>query len=177
MRARDIPSKLACVLSGHIHRAQALTTDLEGRGLAAPVLYPGSVERTSFAEKNERKGYLKVAIETASASREKLHGWRFHELPTRPMVVIEVDAQVTASGLEDWLRRRLAALHPDSVVSIRMEDPARLRATALRRLAPPTMNISRTIRARRAADLRVHGDEAVQLLEPITNHVELDGPR
>jgi DNA repair protein SbcD/Mre11 len=148
VRARDIPSTIACVLSGHIHRAQALTTDLDGRKLPAPVLYPGSVERTSFAEKDERKGYLIVAIETATAPRERLRGWRFHELPTRPMVAIDVDEAVPASAIEDWLRARLTALHPESVVSIRMEDPKRLGAAVLRRLAPPTMNVSLAFRAR-----------------------------
>ncbi len=148
IRARDIPSTVACVLSGHIHRAQALTTDLDGRKLPAPVLYPGSVERTSFAEKDERKGYLIVAIETASEPRERLRGWRFHELPARPMVAIEVDEAVPASAIEDWLRARLTALHPESVVSIRMEDPKRLGAAVLRRLAPPTMNVSLAFRAR-----------------------------
>jgi DNA repair protein SbcD/Mre11 len=145
VRASDIPSTLACVLSGHIHRAQALTTDLEGRKLPAPVLYPGSVERTSFAERNERKGFLTVAIETASSPRDRLRGWRFHDLPARPMVAIEIDGAVAAGGLEAWLRNRLGALHPESVVSIRLDDPSRLPAETLRRLAPPTMNVSLSV--------------------------------
>jgi DNA repair protein SbcD/Mre11 len=149
IRARDIPSTVACVLSGHIHRAQALTTDLDGRQLPAPVLYPGSIERTSFAEKGERKGYLIVAIETASAARERLRGWRFYELPARPMVTIDVDEAVPASALEEWLRARLTALHPESVVSVRLERPGILGTAVLRRLAPTTMNVALAFRARR----------------------------
>jgi DNA repair exonuclease SbcCD nuclease subunit len=53
IRCRDIPSGLTAVLCGHIHRHQVLT-----KGLKAPVFYPGSVERTSIAEKDEPKGYL-----------------------------------------------------------------------------------------------------------------------
>jgi DNA repair exonuclease SbcCD nuclease subunit len=144
VRARDIPPALACVLSGHIHRAQALTFDVEGRRLPAPVLYPGSIERTSFAEKSERKGYLLVALEAGRASRGRLRGWRFHELPARPMVAIEVDDGVPPSRLEGWLRERLASLPPDAVVSIGLRDPSgwKLTAAALRSLAPPTMNVN-----------------------------------
>lgn len=149
VRARDVPRAVACVLSGHIHRAQALTTDLDGRMLPAPVLYPGSIERTSFAEKDERKGYLTVAIDTgATTTGDRLRGWRFRELPTRPMVALELDEAVASNQLDAWLRDRLAALPADSVVSIRLTDPARLGTANLRRLAPETMNISLAIRAR-----------------------------
>ncbi len=58
VRGCDVPSGFAAVLSGHIHRRQVLTHDLGGQPLAAPVFYPGSVERTSFAERDEPKGYV-----------------------------------------------------------------------------------------------------------------------
>jgi exonuclease SbcD len=58
VRGRDVPPGFAAVLSGHIHRRQVLTHDLSGQPMAAPVFYPGSVERTSFAERDEPKGYL-----------------------------------------------------------------------------------------------------------------------
>ncbi|MEJ2502906.1 MAG: metallophosphoesterase, partial [Gemmatimonadota bacterium] len=46
VRCRDLPAGMAAVLSGHIHRHQVLTRDPGGGALAAPVLYPGSAERT-----------------------------------------------------------------------------------------------------------------------------------
>jgi len=49
IRGRDVPSGFAAVLAGHIHRHQVLRTDLSGLPLAAPVFYPGSIERTSFS--------------------------------------------------------------------------------------------------------------------------------
>ena len=58
VRGRDVSPGFAAVLSGHIHRRQVLTHDLGGRPMAAPVFYPGSVERTSFAERDEPKGYV-----------------------------------------------------------------------------------------------------------------------
>lgn len=62
VRVRDVPQEFLAVLSGHIHRFQVLTTDLKGQSIKTPVLYPGSIERTSFAEKEEPKGYLKVEL-------------------------------------------------------------------------------------------------------------------
>ena len=50
IRGRDVPAGVAAVLSGHIHRHQIIEHDLAGRPLAAPVVYAGSVERTSPAE-------------------------------------------------------------------------------------------------------------------------------
>jgi exonuclease SbcD len=46
IRGRDIPTGFAAILGGHIHRSQVLRRDLGGRELAAPVVYPGSIERT-----------------------------------------------------------------------------------------------------------------------------------
>ena len=62
VRGRDVPSGFAAILCGHIHRSQVLTHDLAGRKLRAPVLYPGSVERTSLAERNEAKGFLVIKL-------------------------------------------------------------------------------------------------------------------
>jgi len=52
---RNIPAAFDAVLAGHIHRGQQITHDLAGRKLPAPVIYPGSTERTSFAEREEEK--------------------------------------------------------------------------------------------------------------------------
>jgi DNA repair protein SbcD/Mre11 len=80
VRGAQLPPGFDAVLCGHIHRSQVLTRDLSQRPLAAPVLYPGSIERTSRAERFEEKGYLRV--EVAPGGRPS---WRFVELPTQPM--------------------------------------------------------------------------------------------
>ena len=136
------------MLSGHIHRAQVLTRHLNGQPLHAPVLYPGSVERTSFAEKNERKGYLTLAVRHDG----RLQGWRFHELPARPMAQVRLAARELArDDLDVWLRARLASLPPDAVVQLRVEGevPKALGTASLRALAPATMNISLSVRSSR----------------------------
>lgn len=144
IRTKDIPTGITAVLSGHIHRAQALTKHSNGRPLTAPVLYPGSIERTSFAEKDERKGYLTLALRRDG----RLHGWRFVELPSRPMVQVGLSAyELSRRDLLASLRARLASLPRDAVVQLRVEGhvPEALSAASLRALAPATMNISLSV--------------------------------
>jgi DNA repair protein SbcD/Mre11 len=147
VRGADIPAGFAAVLAGHIHRHQVLTTDLRGRALAAPVIYPGSTERTSFAEQEEEKGYV-VLEATAGPQGGVLRSWAFHRLPARPMVIQEIEA---AGAGEDRVRRDLGtAIHrapADAVLQIRVHGVpapggfAALRAAAVRALTPATMNV------------------------------------
>ena len=74
--AADLPLDVAVTLSGHIHRHQVLRPP--GR---TPVIYAGSVERTSFAEAPETKGFVVLRL-----TRSGLGGFEFRPLPARPMV-------------------------------------------------------------------------------------------
>ena len=146
---RDIPADLAAVLSGHIHRAQVLRQDLAGRQLAAPVIYPGSVERTAFAERSETKGYYLLGFDPAPDGRGLLSTCRFVPLPTRPMTVLELDlAGQAPEQLSAAIRSRLTKLNPDSVVCLFMSTAPSLdqlpvlSASSLRALAPSTMDVS-----------------------------------
>jgi exonuclease SbcD len=148
VRGRDIPSGFAAVLCGHIHRSQILTHDLSGRGLRSPVLYPGSVERTSLAEREEPKGYLTVDIEADVTTGGRLADWRFHELRARPMEVVTLDATGLAPEcLERVLCDEFDRLPDDAVVHLRIEgdlcegSAEVIRAAGLRRLHPPTMTV------------------------------------
>ena len=111
-----LPAGFDAVFSGHIHRAQVLT-----EGYAAPIFYPGSVERTSFAERDETKGF--AVVEFAPKPR-----WTFTPLPARPMYVLGADEL-----------DRIASLPPDAVVRV---DGASIPSARLRTLAPPTMSVS-----------------------------------
>lgn len=141
--AVTVPAGLAAVLSGHIHRHQVLQQDLRGRTMATPVLYPGSVERTSFAEKDEPKGYL--ILELNPEQPRPLTGWKFTQLPARPMVQATLDAQ--SGAWDTQLMNVLGATPQDAVLQLRVRGPldelgrAVLRAENLRSLAPQ-MNIN-----------------------------------
>jgi len=149
IKLRDIPPGFSAVLSGHIHRFQVLTKDLWGNPLPVPVFYPGSIERTSFTEKDEPKGYLTLEI---NAGTNTVSNWRFHELPARPMTALELRADgITPDALNAWIKNSLLPLPPDSVVRLRIHGrlPAPsleiLGAQSLRSLAPSTMNLTVTL--------------------------------
>lgn len=149
IRGRDLPGGFAAVLCGHIHRPQVLTRDLAGRPLAAPVLYPGSVERTSFAERHEAKGFMVLELEPDPAAGGRLAGWELRELPARPMAAVEVDATGCGlAALAERLRKALAPLPGEAVVQLRVTGEITggaaeaIRAASLGRLHPPTMTVS-----------------------------------
>ena len=73
---RHVPAGVGHILCGHLHPRQVVTI---GR---ATVVCPGSTERTAFQEREETKGYARWALERSVS-------WRFVDLVSRPMVVVE----------------------------------------------------------------------------------------
>ena len=141
-----LPAGFDAVLSGHIHRRQVLTRDLGRRGIAAPVIYAGSVERTSFAERDEEKGYAIVTLQPPGSDAPLQVA--FEPLPARPMVSLILEPSTPDRGtVVNLLASHLRALDPNSVVRVQFRGPNAdaslnvLSAACLRRLAPPTMNV------------------------------------
>jgi DNA repair exonuclease SbcCD nuclease subunit len=161
VRGADIPEGICAVLAGHIHRAQVLTHTLGHRPLAAPVIYPGSVERTAFAERREDKAFAIVTIGLAGPERDHVVDTTYHPLPARPMLYLDLVPQSSGGELLQQLQAELSALDPDAVVRIRLAGPnagearSTLTAATLRELAPPTMNV--TVAPDRAAFRRARG--------------------
>lgn len=96
----QIPKEVNLVVSGHIHRAQSLYNGL--------VVYPGSVERTSFVETIEPKGYLLI-----DTLQDDLHV-EFKPLQTSELSVIEdsivskeIDFTSIKEQIEPGLKRTL----------------------------------------------------------------------
>ena len=146
--AAELPRGFAAVLSGHVHRRQVLRRDLFGRPLPTPVLYPGSTERTSFAERDEPKGVVRLEVEAGATGGGCAVQWRFEELPVPPMRVVDLDVEGGEAVVSERLRGLLAALDPRSVVRVRLGGlpsaaalPA-LRAAAIRAVAPPAMHVT-----------------------------------
>src|SRR5262245_35793295 len=128
IRTADLPRNVAVTLSGHIHRHQVL----QPVGVP-PIIYAGSIERTSFAEAPETKGF--VVLELA---RSGLRSFEFRPLPARTMV-----SRTVSLGDADamTIHRRLAAAIEstpgDAVVQLRINGqiPSTLTAAALRAVA------------------------------------------
>jgi DNA repair exonuclease SbcCD nuclease subunit len=161
VRGRDIPGGVAAVLSGHIHRAQVLSRDVAGHELAAPVIYPGSVERTSLAERDEAKGYSILELEADGGRGGRLVGHEFHELPARPMISLSLDASnLTPGEFENRIREEFVGLPDDAVVHLRIEgglSPGServVRAERLRSLHPQSMTVVVRVRGPNRASRR-----------------------
>ena len=153
IRGRDLPRNFDAVLSGHIHRSQMLTHDLTGRPLASPVIYPGSIERTSYAERDEEKHYVKLSIHLPEDGGRAQPQVEFVPLPARPMVDLGIKVQGLSIGeLSKRLRSRLGQLDPESIVRIQVEGPlpveaeSWLSAAFVRSLAPASMNVSLSVK-------------------------------
>ncbi|MBT5058520.1 MAG: hypothetical protein HOM68_18410 [Gemmatimonadetes bacterium] len=173
VRGGDIPGSLDAIFTGHIHRAQVLRRDLQRNILAAPVIYPGSVERTSWAEQDEPKGYVIVTIgesETATDHRRVTdhRSLEWVQLPARPMVDVHVQSATHRETVESSLQSQLARLPKNAIVRVHLQGEwnpdvqLALAAANLRELAPDTMNISlhepRNARAAGKAVRRKHAE-------------------
>lgn len=74
------------VALGHIHKHQLVQHE-------PPMVYPGSLERVDFGEKDEPKGCVLVELTGKRAS------WSFHALAARPFVSIEHDLRSSSDPL------------------------------------------------------------------------------
>jgi len=103
----DIPDGFNMVLSGHIHRRQILRTRI-----GVPVIYSGSIERTSFAERNEPKGFYDITISSDSIQPRI----KFIELPTRPMIILNQNHSMKKSEI----LKHLQAIPQNAIVRLKM---------------------------------------------------------
>ncbi len=136
----DLPEDYHAILSGHIHRKQVLNFKRPAGNIQ--VIYPGSVERTAFAEKDEDKGFYRIDFLNNGGTWEMAE-LKFIELPARPMVDITVES-TDAGSVEKELKEKFAKADPDSIV--RLNCPSStvrdvITAAMIRRCAPSTMNI------------------------------------
>jgi len=118
------------VALGHIHRAQNRNPDGH-----PPVVYAGSIERVTFTERNEKKGFYLVDVDPAADPQHTEAS--FVETPARPFVALQVDARDAEAPTERLLSAVESATITDAIVRIRyhveeeqipLVDQERLRA-------------------------------------------------
>ncbi len=155
IRFSDLPADCLAVLSGHIHRKQVLTAETENG--KTTLIYPGSIERTSFAEKDERKGFFEIVV----GPRPDSDAWHmkrleFIELPSRPMVDVLLDPKIKPWDLGTHIRSQLAGLDDDSIVRFKCIKTVGhpfdgiLTSAFLREVMPASMNFQLSIDFRTA---------------------------
>lgn len=165
------------VALGHIHQSQ--NRNPEGD---IPVMYAGSIERVSFKERGERKGFVLVDIDPA---RTPAADTSYVETPARSFVAIDVDARDAEAPTEHILDAIAARDLNDAVVRVRyrideeqvpLVDTHRLRQAL--DAADVIASIERTVdpaeRQRRTTVTR-ESDLEEALRQYIAQHDELEG--
>ncbi|MBX0328645.1 exonuclease SbcCD subunit D [Oscillochloris sp. ZM17-4] len=148
------------VAMGHIHKHQAL-------GSVPPLVYPGSIERVDFGERDEPKGCVIVELERGAAR------WQFHQLAARPFVSIEKDVRASSDPLgviatlierqdlrQAVVRVEVQATREQAATLREEEIRARLEQAGAFVIAAVTISVERASRRR-------YGDSS-ELMEGIT---------
>ncbi len=145
IKMRDLPTDFHAILSGHIHRRQILKKS--GNPKTIPVIYPGSIERTSFAEKDEDKGFYDIEFSRDEQQQWNIANLKFQVLPTRPMVDLLLDHTLPPEYIQNFLRSQIFSLDKDAVVRLKSNGKihasvkSMLTSAFLRHTFPKTMNV------------------------------------
>lgn len=134
IQMKDINDSFDAYLSGHIHPQQILYKTIGEKKI--PIIYPGSTERISFAEKNETKGYYIITINNQSKNKIMAE---FNTLQSRPMVDIFINNQESLEKTIDELVEKLSKVEKRSIIRIEAESStylAQIKYSFLTSLAP-----------------------------------------
>ena len=113
----DLPTNYNLILSGHIHRTQILWSRNK-----TPIIYPGSIERTAFAEKDEEKGFYEISFDSKLECT-----FKFIKLNTRPMVDVFLEKETyTSSTLKNDILHQIKEIPSDSIIRFKMKNNANL---------------------------------------------------
>ncbi len=120
-RGPDGRSAFDYVALGHIHRYQDRNLEAFERGDGPPVVYSSSIERISFKEHDDRKGFVLIDIEAGAAAGGggKTTRYNFVDTPARRFVPIEVDARGAADPTAAVLAGIAQHETADAVVRVR----------------------------------------------------------
>ena len=146
IRRSDLPKDALGVLCGHIHRLQVLGQLDKGMDGLPPVIYPGSTERTSFAERAEPKGFSEIEFAPRAEAKWEISRLNFIELPARPMEDLILEGDITPEILEAAIRSQIAYLDQDAIVWINASPDltpkvkALITSRFLRQVLPDSMN-------------------------------------
>ena len=170
-------SPIDYVALGHIHRAQ--NRNPEGH---PPVVYSGSIERVTFKERDEDKGFYQVDVDPGAEPRTEV---TFVRTEARPFVALQVDVRDAEAPTEQILDAIASADVTDAIVRVRyrveeeqltMIEQGRIRDALAE--ADTIAAIERTVdpaeRKRRTVVTRESGlEEAVR--QYVSQHDELEG--
>jgi exonuclease SbcD len=140
IRLQDLKGPFSAYLSGHIHRYQVLWSDPDNSQPKIPFIYPGSIERTSFAEITEEKGYILLTFKSS-----RIPDIAFHQLPSRPMHILPIPEDcLEKTEMIHLVKSKIAHIEKDSI--LRIDSPNEIISkgldnNSLRALSPPGVDI------------------------------------
>ncbi len=141
----DIPENFTAVLAGHIHRAQIIHRTGIPNDHRFPIIYSGSIERTSSAERKEIKGFYDIEIRLQANGRLAYSAIDFVELSTRPMEEIFIPVNLSQGEVLAFIEEQTRELNPRSIVYFKCRSGGGVErsilpgARQLRTILPPAM--------------------------------------
>jgi len=99
------------VALGHFHRHQDLN-----EGSEPPVVYSGSIERISFNELNQPKGFVIVEID-----EKKRATYKHIQTPARNMISIDVDTRFSENPFEKIIKKIDETDFKEAIVRVRIK--------------------------------------------------------
>jgi DNA repair exonuclease SbcCD nuclease subunit len=103
-----LPPAFDYIAAGHIHRFQVLDHPCRP---GVKIAYPGSIQRMSFAEKDEEKGFIEGTLEG-----DRVHT-RFRPLPAYALESVDIAAAgLTARELEREIEGESWRVHEDLII-------------------------------------------------------------
>ena len=143
----DLPIECQLILSGHIHRSQMRLIKNKSGEISNVIAFSGSTERTSFAEKDESKGFYQFLVGNNRSSEPIVRDIKFIELPTRPMVDLIIDKDIDKINLNSYLQSAIDKISSEAIVRLKSEGTPgkevreKLSAAYLRKVFPKSMNV------------------------------------
>lgn len=132
-----IPLDFEYIAAGHIHRYQVLDHPLKP---GIQFVYPGSIQRISFAEMNEDKGFIEAEI------LDNRIETRFVPLPVYDMEMVEILADgLTSEECQEAIRNQFwrydenLAIRFNLIGGIRLGDYPKVDFQKLRAEMPPIL--------------------------------------
>ena len=138
IRKSDLVTRFDMYLSGHIHRHQIIKIPVPNKKEKC-FIYPGSIERTSFAERDEEKGFVNIEFEDDSKAPRIL----FEPLESRPMHVLKIeDPKTSKERLNQMVKETIQIIDAHSILLI--NSPTELVSNWLNKIKPnipPTIHL------------------------------------
>jgi DNA repair exonuclease SbcCD nuclease subunit len=138
---QDLIGPYHAYLSGHIHRHQILETNNEIRkGTPVPFIYPGSIERTSFAERGEEKGFIYLEFQHEAETPNII----FQKLPSRSMHLFKIEnEEVDHLSLKESILQKISTIDSHAILQIDSptESISKLLKEFQKKIIPHTMHI------------------------------------